>query len=171
MFEWLTTGFPDRLCNTKIDETVAKCKIVNGKIWTRSSSKWLLAIIDNIDVLYGLLPEGMDGDVDLAVAGLAHIEQLISNVCLSCEDVVSLLDADAWISGLGFTAGFWPVVEMAAFFGLTPGLEVVLFSVFFTIFGFVSVLVIGLDCWRSLSFSSDEICSFFKLKEMRWNNY
>ena len=35
------------------------------------------------------------GDVDFGIVGLTHIEQLISNICCPCEDVVSsLLDKD-----------------------------------------------------------------------------
>jgi len=52
--------------------------------------------INSISSFY--LPVAVDvigfGDVDFDVVELAHIEQLISNVCRSCDDVVSLFNAD-----------------------------------------------------------------------------
>ncbi len=59
-------------------------------------SKKILKGINSISSFY--LPVAVDvigfGDVDFDVVELAHIEQLISNVCLSCDDVVSLFNAD-----------------------------------------------------------------------------
>jgi hypothetical protein len=56
----------------------------------------MLKGINSISSCY--LPVAVDivgfGDVDFDVVELAHIEQLISNVCRSCDDVVSLFNAD-----------------------------------------------------------------------------
>jgi hypothetical protein len=46
------------------------------------------------------------GDVAFVAVELTHIEQLTSNVCRSCDDVVSLLDVDGSTLGLGLTTVF-----------------------------------------------------------------